>query len=221
MLDYEDHASRFELETSILSNLHHPRIPRYIESFSQEGVNYLVQEFIPGYPLSYLVANGNRFPAAEVKDIINQLLEILVFLHEPNHGTRPVVHRDLRLSNLFWLDQQLYLIDFGLASYYTGIAPAPPQHLPKPDLRRRPGVATYSTLRKEVSPRSDLFGSGVVALDLFTNWITDEAMFQAPWQDILPAGKDFISFLERLLIPEIQHSSASEAVRELKHIAQA
>ena len=31
-----------------------------------------------------------------------------------------------------------------------------------------------------------LFGAGVVGLDLFTNWIEDETLFQKPWQGDTP-----------------------------------
>ena len=63
---------------------------------------------------------------------------------------------------------------------------------------RRPGTRTYALLRKEVSPRSDLFGAGVVGLDLFTNWIEDEALFQRPWQEILPASDTFKALIRDL-----------------------
>ena len=58
-------------ESHILSHLNHPRIPRFIEAFSHNGVDYLVQEFMSGYPLSYYIVKGKRFTEEEVKtDII-------------------------------------------------------------------------------------------------------------------------------------------------------
>ncbi|HZW83283.1 MAG TPA: protein kinase [Candidatus Deferrimicrobium sp.] len=219
LMDTENPTSKLNLEISILSNLNHPCIPRFIESFSQGNVSYLVQEFIHGYPLSYYIVHGKRFEEAEVKQIISQLLTILVLLHEPPLGKSPIIHRDLRLSNLFWVNSQLYLIDFGLADYYSGNTLTPSILQPEgieQKLRRKPGAATYNFLRKEISPRSDLFGTGVVALDLFTNWIEDEAIFQQPWQKNLPASRDFIDFLERLLTPETQFISAAEALNGLQ-----
>jgi hypothetical protein len=60
-----------------------------------------------------------------------------------------------------------------------------------------------------------LFGVGVVGLDLFTNWIEDERLFQQPWQDILPASDAFKTFIERLLNPEKQFASAGCAMKYL------
>jgi serine/threonine protein kinase len=205
-----------DLEGNILSQLNHPRIPRYIEAFSQDGVDYLVQEFMSGYPLSYYIVNGKRFAEVETKTILLQLLEILAYLHEPEEMRLAVIHRDLRLSNLFWFEDKVYLVDFGCARYFDGKTEQPASG---PDIgdvnmsNRRPGTRTYALFRKEVSPRSDLFGAGVVGLDLFTNWIEDEALFQKPWQEILPASDTLKVLIETLLNQGMQSISAANILK--------
>jgi serine/threonine protein kinase len=213
--DREENDS--DLESHILSHLNHPGIPRFIEAFSHDGVDYLVQEFMSGYPLSYYIVNGKRFTEEETKQILFQLLEILTYLHEPEETRLAVIHRDLRLSNLFWFENKVYLIDFGCARYFDGKTEQPAS---EPDIAdkkmngRRPATQTYTLFRKEVSPRSDLFGAGVVGLDLFTNWIEDEALFQKPWQEILPASDNFKALMEILLN---QGTQSISAVDVLKH----
>jgi serine/threonine protein kinase len=203
-------------ESYILSRLNHRRIPRFIETFSHNGVDYLVQEFISGYPLSYYIVKGKQFTEEESKRILLQLLEILTYLHEPGEDRPAVIHRDLRLSNLFWSEDNVYLVDFGCARYFDSKTEEPAG---KPDIsdmvmsERRPGTRTYVLFRKEVSPRSDLFGAGVVGLDLFTNWIEDEALFQKPWQEILPASDSFKVLIETLLN---QGTESLSAVNMLK-----
>jgi serine/threonine protein kinase len=212
--DREENDS--DLESHILSHLNHPGIPRFIEAFSHDGVDYLVQEFMSGYPLSYYIVNGKRFTEEETKQILFQLLEILTYLHEPEEARLAVIHRDLRLSNLFWFEDKVYLIDFGCARYFDGKIEQPAS---KPDIAdkkmngRRPGTQTYALFRKEVSPRSDLFGAGVVGLDLFTNWIEDEALFQKPWQEILPASDTFKTLIETLLDQGTQSISAAGVLK--------
>ena len=71
-------------------------------------------------------------------------------------------------------------------------------------------------MRGEVSPWSDIFGAGVVILDLFANWITDGEDFERPWQEIFPGSDRLKSFIERMLLPEIQFASAREASDWLK-----
>jgi serine/threonine protein kinase len=205
-----------DLEGHILSRLNHPRIPRFIEAFTHEGVDYLVQEFLNGYPLSYYVANGRRFTEEEAKGILFQLLEILAYLHEPEKTRRAVIHRDLRSSNLFWRRDKVYLVDFGGARYFDGKVEQPASLPRASDVKmsdRRPGTRTYAHFRKEVSPRSDLFGTGVVGLDLFTNWIEDETLFQRPWREILPASDAFKALIETLLNQGAESISAVEVLK--------
>jgi serine/threonine protein kinase len=204
-----------ELESHILSHLNHPGIPHFIEAFSHDGVDYLVQEFMSGYPLSYYIVNGKRFTEEETKQILFQLLEILTYLHKPEETRLAVIHRDLRLSNLFWFEDKVSLIDFGCARYFDGNTGQPadePDEADKKMSKRRPGTQTYALLRKEISPRSDLFGTGVVGLDLFTNWIEDEALFQKPWQEILPASDTFRDLIETLLNQGKQSLSAIDVL---------
>ena len=130
-----------------------------------------------------------------------------------------VIHRDLRLSNLFWFEDKVYLIDFGCARYFDGKTEKPANGPEVDEIKmsdRRPGTRTYALFRKEISPRSDLFGAGVVGLDLFTNWIEDEALFQKPWQEILPASDTFKALIETLLNQGTQSISAVDVLKRFR-----
>lgn len=138
----------------------------------------------------------------------------------PDKNEDAIIHRDLRLSNLLLDNQELYLVDFGMARYldpnrFPG-SPDPPLRTPKafPPHQRKPGSRTYNLLRTEISPQSDLFGAGVVAIDLLTNWVSDESQFQQPWQEVLPISQPFIGYLEDLFSQHFQ--SASEAAQALQ-----
>lgn len=178
----------------------------------------MVQEYIDGYPLSYYIVKGKRFIEEEAKEILFQLLEILAYLHKSEEGRLPVVHRDLRLSNLVWYKGRVYLIDFGLARYWNNEGLNLEEFSTMTDIRmsrRRPGTKTYIMLRKDTSPRSDLFGAGVVGLDMFANWIEDENLFSKPWQEILPASDSYKLFIERLLELENPFKSSCDALKAI------
>lgn len=225
----------FKLESEILKRIDHPHIPGFVEAFSTGELCYIVQEYIEGLPLSYLLDSGRRFSEAEVKGIVRQLLTILNCLHLPAQKENAVIHRDLRLSNLMLKEDQIFLIDFGFARF---LDPAQYAFCPDPleykfgcsggsgrgaikqlkelsSLKKIPGIETYKLLRREISPRSDLFGVGVVAVDLFTTWVEDESLFEMPWQEVLPLSGQFIVFLQKLLSQEDGFDSAAEALEYL------
>lgn len=227
----------FQLEAEILRRIAHPRIPGFVEAFSCADTHFLVQEFIKGQPLSHVLDSGYRFSEKEVRGITLQLLSIVNDLHCPPRKENAVVHRDLRLSNLLLQNDKLYLIDFGHARFLdpsqfafcpdppggsSGDSSVPARALPvrkaQPPSQKHPGVETYHLLRKEVSPRSDLFGIGVVAVDLFTNWVEDEAHFRQPWENVLPLSRPFVVFLQKLLSRQNGFGTSAEALEYLENI---
>ncbi|HWE25721.1 MAG TPA: serine/threonine-protein kinase, partial [Myxococcales bacterium] len=109
----------FEREAQTLKTLHHPRIPRYIESFSEgEGVQlrlYLAAEFIEGEMLSARIARG-PLAEEELRDVAGQVLRVLAYLHKLG-----VLHRDLKPDNLIVRPPgEVVLVDFGSARQLSG-----------------------------------------------------------------------------------------------------
>jgi len=74
----------FEREAEVLQKLNHPAIPQYIDYFDIETDTdkafYLVQQLAPGKSLFQLVESGWRTNEREVKNIAQQVLEILSYL---------------------------------------------------------------------------------------------------------------------------------------------
>jgi eukaryotic-like serine/threonine-protein kinase len=90
----ESARKHFHKEALILSQLNHPNIATIHDFDTQQGVDFLVMEYIPGITLSEKVAAG-ALPEKEVLRLGVQLAEGLGAAH--GHG---VVHRDLKPSNL-------------------------------------------------------------------------------------------------------------------------
>jgi serine/threonine protein kinase len=203
-------ADLFRREAEILQYIRHPRIPGYVDSFSCENAYCLVQEYIPGNSFAELINQGVRYNEDSVKKNILDLLKILSFLHIPA-GNRPaIVHRDLRLSNLIVCDNVLFLVDFGLAyrtdheadrffllnhfqSNYTDNVLPP-----------------YLRMRNDLTIQSDLFGVGVVAVDLFTN--SSLNCSGKSWEDKAPLSPSLKFFIRRLLGTEKKFASCADAI---------
>jgi eukaryotic-like serine/threonine-protein kinase len=101
---------RFRHEALALSKLNHPNVATIHDFDGQEGVDFLVMEYIPGINLSEKLAAG-PIPEKEVAALGTQLAEGLSAAHK--HG---VIHRDLKPGNLrLTVEGRLKILDFGLA----------------------------------------------------------------------------------------------------------
>ena len=115
-----DDLKLFEREAQTLQELSHRQIPQYLNSFEFETPDYkrfaLVQTYIAAKSLEQHRQSGRTFTEDEVKQIAEQLLEILTYLHDRHP---PVIHRDLKPSNILLGDRSahhigtVYLADFG------------------------------------------------------------------------------------------------------------
>ncbi|MCA9706901.1 MAG: serine/threonine protein kinase [Myxococcales bacterium] len=103
----------FEREVAVLATLSHPGIPRYIDSYASEatGDYFLVMELVEGTPLSRHIEQQRRHEPAALRDLLDQGLTILEYLHSLSP---PVIHRDIKPANLLVdVEGRLHLVDFG------------------------------------------------------------------------------------------------------------
>jgi len=100
-----------EREAKVLGQLRHPGVPRYIATIEEPpGTFNLVMERMPGEDLRRL-AQRRRLSPLELRDILVRSLEVLDYLHT---RTPPVVHRDVKPSNLVRApDGRIAVVDFG------------------------------------------------------------------------------------------------------------
>jgi serine/threonine protein kinase len=118
--------THFEREAQILQQIDHPAIPKFLNYFDLQVDDYhgfvLVQQYIPARSLNQHRDQGRTFSEVEIQQIIEQVLEILRYLH---HQDPPILHRDIKPSNLLLTDRsahhvgQIYLVDFGAAKMVT------------------------------------------------------------------------------------------------------
>jgi serine/threonine protein kinase len=117
-------VDRMRLEAQVLARLRHPNLVR-VTDFDEtpSGRPFFVMEHLPGRSLSdELRARGGVLPLREVLDVGLQALAGLAHAHE-----RGLVHRDVKLDNLFLCDapsphlsRTLKVLDFGVAKLLDG-----------------------------------------------------------------------------------------------------
>lgn len=108
----ETTQKRFRREALSLARLNHPNVATVHEFGSQDGIDFLVTEYISGIAMDARLAAG-PLPAAEVFRLGLQLAQGLAAAHQQG-----IVHRDLKPGNLrLTRDGRLKILDFGLAQF--------------------------------------------------------------------------------------------------------
>ncbi|MGA9039793.1 MAG: protein kinase [Terriglobales bacterium] len=110
MLADEAARKRFRKEALALAKLNHPNIAMVFEFGSQNNLDFLVTEYIPGITLDVKIGRA-PLPLKEVVELGTQLAQGLTAAHQQG-----IVHRDLKPGNLrLTPDGRLKILDFGLA----------------------------------------------------------------------------------------------------------
>src|SRR5215471_611733 len=101
---------RFEQEAKAVAALNHPNILSVHDIGAQNGTHYIVTELLEGQTLREKLDHGPP-PFRRAVDYGLQIAKGLAAAHE-----KGVVHRDLKLENLFVTeDGRVKILDFGLA----------------------------------------------------------------------------------------------------------
>ncbi|WP_254565451.1 serine/threonine-protein kinase [Oscillatoria sp. HE19RPO] len=208
----------FEREAKILSQLNHPAIPNYLDYFQLDTNDdrsfCIVQEIAPGKSLQELVESGWDSREMEVRDIAEQVLEILGYLHQLNP---PVVHRDIKPQNIIRdSNGKVFLVDFGAVqdTYCHTLS------------RGGTMVGTYGYMppeqfRGKSEPATDLYGLGATLLFLLSHQSPadlPEKQLKIDFRPYIEISPELADWLEGLLEPLIEDrfKSAREAL-ELLH----
>src|SRR6266478_7967523 len=155
----------FREEAQALSKLNHPNIATIHDFDMQDGLNFLVMEYIPGTTLDQRIAAAT-FPEKEVIRLGVQLAQGLQAAH-----CKGIVHRDLKPSNLrITPDCRLKILDFGLARLTVAADP----DLTRSTLETHPEAGTIPYMSPEqldgepADERSDIYAAGAVLYEMAT-----------------------------------------------------
>ncbi len=149
--------ARFFQEAQLGGSLRHRNITTVYDFGVDDGMSYIVQEFLDGEDLDRIIARRDPLPLIEKLQILIGIAYGLEYAH--NAG---IVHRDVKPGNIRILsDGTVKLMDFGIAklaatgSNRTG---------------RNMGTLAYLAperiLEQPVDARADIFSFGVVAYEL-------------------------------------------------------
>ena len=178
-LKFESRArnkSLLEMESTIMAYLQGPNIP-FIKSFGYSGdYNLLVMQYMDK-SLEDIFHIRKTFSIKTTAMIGFQLIGVLHFIHDKNF-----IHRDVKPDNCVIgsdeLNENLYLIDFGLAKKYRSSRTL--QQYPMTKKKKLTGTARYASIHAlegyEQSRRDDMEAVGYVMAYLLRGGL--------PWQGL-------------------------------------
>src|SRR5215475_2298675 len=103
------HKQRFEREAKVISRLNHPHICVLHDIGQQDGIDYLVMEYLEGETLAARLKRGALPPDQAFRYAID-IADALDKAHRQG-----VTHRDLKPGNIMLTKSGAKLLDFGLA----------------------------------------------------------------------------------------------------------
>jgi serine/threonine-protein kinase len=153
--------NRFFREAELAGNLHHRHITTIYDFGVENGIPYIVQEFLTGEDLDKKIKRGEPILVARKIEILMAIADGLAYAHAAN-----IVHRDVKPANVRILDDgTVKVMDFGIAKSLqtesnltqTGITLGTSAYLAPEQIRGEP-----------IDRRTDIFSMGVLSYELLT-----------------------------------------------------
>jgi len=160
-LNDEEIKSRFFREAELAGNLHHRHITTIYDFGVENGIPYIVQEFLSGEDLDKKIKRAEPFPILRKVEILVAIADGLAYAHAAG-----IIHRDIKPANVRILeDGSVKIMDFGIAKSLqtesnltqTGITLGTSAYLAPEQIRGEP-----------VDRRTDIFSLGILAYELLT-----------------------------------------------------
>jgi len=211
-----DFRARFEREAKTISGLHHPNICVIHDVGSQDGVDFLVMEYLEGETLA---ARLSRKPLA-LDEFLRIGMEVADALDTAHRSG--VVHRDLKPGNVMLTKGAAKLMDFGLAKQGAGAGAQSPTpafsavataaSLASPITQAGTIVGTVQYMSpeqiqgKEADARSDIFAFGALLYEMLTGKRAFEGKSQLSVASaVLERDPEPISATQPLTPPALEH----------------
>jgi serine/threonine protein kinase/tetratricopeptide (TPR) repeat protein len=156
-----DLTPRFEREIRITAGLQHRNILPLLDSGVAEGILYYIMPYVDGESLKTRLDRLGRLPPLEAVGIAIDVADALSHAHG-----RGVLHRDVKPSNILLSEEQVQVVDFGIA---RGVVEMEDDELTSTGLAiGTPKYMAPEQFHDGASPRSDVYAIGAVLYESLT-----------------------------------------------------
>lgn len=232
--DDPDFNRRFAREAKTMAQLRHPNIITIHDYGDQDGLPYIVMEYLTGETLSQIIESHDHVPLNEALPLLQDLASALDYAHQQG-----VIHRDIKPSNVIIEPittstnsrvQRAILMDFGIARFVAEntMITASGDVL---------GTADYISPEQihgltNLDSRTDQYSFGVMTYQLLTGkkpfernntWAMIRSHLEEPPPDpriVVPMTEQAAHAIQKAMAkkPEERFSSIGEFVQELNTV---
>ena len=226
---------RFEREARAVSALSHPHICTLYDVGRQDGIDFLVMEYLEGESLAQRLEKG-PLPMEQVLRYSAQMADALDRAHR-----HKVIHRDLKPANIMLVKDGAKLLDFGLAKLHAAAAMAGEETRTLALTTEGTILGTFQYMSpeqlegKEADARSDIFAFGAVMYEMVTGRKAFEGKSRAsitaaimerepsPVSQVQPLAAPLLEKLIKACLakdPEQRRQTAYDVLLDLKWISE-
>jgi len=155
-------VERFRREAQTARALNDARVVRVLDEGEEQGIPFLVMEYVQGLTLAHIVREQGPLPVPVAVEYVSQVLQALEHAHQLG-----IVHRDIKPLNIMVTEErQVKVMDFGIAKMVLAESVA------------RSGASIVAGTPRYMSPeqirgeavdaRSDLYSVAVTLFELLT-----------------------------------------------------
>ncbi len=220
------YRERFKREARLAATIDHPGIVRVLDFGDEEGVPYMIMEYVDGASLDkHLKRRKDPFTDHTILRVLLATTQALGAAH-----AQGIIHRDIKPANLILSSKGILKVaDLGLARIDGGVSLT----------QERVAVGSPAYMAPEcfqeghvADPASDLYSLGVVAYYLAFNRLPYDGSLQDVMRGHLSGSADFtrptrclpktIGLIRRLMATDkrLRPTSANDVALEARHLLQ-
>lgn len=180
-------GNKIIFEEEILLSIDHPSIPKIVDIIKNDNIYAYILEYKSGKTIEEMIFGDNHiFTIDEIYKVGIKIIDIMKYLHKRN-----IVHRDIRVPNVIIDEENVYLIDFGLARLINN---------------------------EKYIPSIDFLYFGHLLLYLYYSSFEKGKKKSKPWYDELELTEKEMMFLKKLIGIQESYKSIVDIERDFSEI---
>ena len=154
-----DYVKRFKKEAETAFSLSHVNVVRVMDIGCDDGIYYMVMEYIDGDTLKALIDKKKRLPEREAVEYVLQVCSALSAAH-----IKGIIHRDIKPRNILMdHDGRVKITDFGIAQSVASIEQESSEAIGSVHY-----ISPEQAKGERVDARTDIYSLGIMLYEMLT-----------------------------------------------------